>query len=134
MLLTSNSFLLLLVRHLLLEAMHLLLVAFFPIANMVTTSKARVTRSDALVTRSYALVTSDTRGRVPARRSLYPPQAFPRRRIASFVGRPKTWPGAFSGAFRRVATRHRARFDFFSRMIQSQTDLTGWTNVSWWFD
>ena len=40
----SNSFLLLLVRHLLLVVRHL-----FLIANIVTTSKALVTRSDALV-------------------------------------------------------------------------------------
>ena len=45
--LVTNSFLLLLVRHLLLVAWHLLLVA-----NLVTTSKAPVTTSDALVTSS----------------------------------------------------------------------------------
>ena len=40
--LVSNSFLLLLVRHLLLEAMHLFLVAFlFLIANIAPSSKAR---------------------------------------------------------------------------------------------
>ena len=48
----SNSFLLLLVRHLLLEALHLFLVA-----NIVSTS-VLVTTSKALVTRSVALVPS----------------------------------------------------------------------------
>ena len=46
--LVTNSFLFLLVRHLLLLAWHLLLLA-----NIVTTSKALVTRSDALVTSSF---------------------------------------------------------------------------------
>ena len=56
--LVSNSFLLLLVRHLLLVAMHLFLVASFAPSSKALVSNSFVTTSKALVTSSDALVPS----------------------------------------------------------------------------